>query len=408
MRRVTRLCGLCIGAVAVAVAAGCSSSGKSASSGGGTYTIPAIMSLTGSASVVGDPEHATLVALQDYVNAHGGVHGDKIAFEFQDNQSDPARAASIGAEDVAKHPAFILNGNLAAADVGVDQLATSSGPVIYDLSSADQAPPHSYIFTATQSVGDQIDGCLRYFKVAGHDRVATLVSNDTTGQHVAAALHRLLGGSDPALAGLTLAASETFDTTSLDATPQAVKIAAAHPQAIFMGATGSPVSVALKSLQSQGLSSVPVCSIDSNDNPTELEHLASILPSEFIVPAFLWQSNTATLPAGARSAVNQYTAAMAAAKSPPTPIGSGIWDAANILIDALRHLSLQATPAQVKAYIEGLHDYQGILGVYHFSGTDHSGIGVNGLVAVKWDPATKGFGTLSTPGMTALVTSGQS
>ena len=71
------------------------------------------------------------------------------------------------------------------------------------------------------------------------------------------------------------------------------------------------------------------------------------------------------------------------------------WDPALILIDALRHLGDNATAAQIKDYINGLHGFAGINGIYDFRGGDGHGIGENAVIIVKWNPANDSFSAVS-------------
>jgi hypothetical protein len=54
-------------------------------------------------------------------------------------------------------------------------------------------------------------------------------------------------------------------------------------------------------------------------------------------------------------------------------------------VEAYRHLGVKATAAQIKDYINHLHGFAGINGIYDFrDGTQH-GIGENAVVMVRWD-----------------------
>jgi hypothetical protein len=66
-----------------------------------------------------------------------------------------------------------------------------------------------------------------------------------------------------------------------------------------------------------------------------------------------------------------------------------------IILDAYRHLGDNATAAQFRAYINNLHGYAGINGIYDFrDGTQH-GVGENGVVIVRYNPANDAFPAVS-------------
>jgi len=71
------------------------------------------------------------------------------------------------------------------------------------------------------------------------------------------------------------------------------------------------------------------------------------------------------------------------------------WDPAGIIIDALRHVGTSATPQRVRDYIETLHDYAGITGIYDFRDGSQRGLTVQDVVMVRWNPETSGWSAAS-------------
>ncbi|MDP3429306.1 MAG: ABC transporter substrate-binding protein, partial [Desulfomicrobium sp.] len=56
--------------------------------GGDAIKIGAILSVTGPASFLGEPEKNTLVMLQEQINAAGGVNGQQVEVIIYDDESD--------------------------------------------------------------------------------------------------------------------------------------------------------------------------------------------------------------------------------------------------------------------------------------------------------------------------------
>ena len=67
--------------LALVLAAGCSKESE-------TLKIGAVLSVTGPASFLGEPEKNTLLMLQDDINAKGGVDGRKLEIIVYDDESD--------------------------------------------------------------------------------------------------------------------------------------------------------------------------------------------------------------------------------------------------------------------------------------------------------------------------------
>src|SRR5262249_49632962 len=94
----------CKGLIGVATAAMVSRAGLAA----GTYDINVVLPLTGSAAFVGQGQKDSLAALQDQINATGGVSGDKLNFIFRDDQTQPQLAVQLASQIVGSQPAVIM------------------------------------------------------------------------------------------------------------------------------------------------------------------------------------------------------------------------------------------------------------------------------------------------------------
>jgi hypothetical protein len=58
------------------------------------------------------------------------------------------------------------------------------------------------------------------------------------------------------------------------------------------------------------------------------------------------------------------------------------------MITALRSLGTDATATQIRDYIDNIHDFAGIAGVYDFRDGSHRGLTAKDVVVMHWD-ATK-------------------
>ena len=70
------------------------------------------------------------------------------------------------------------------------------------------------------------------------------------------------------------------------------------------------------------------------------------------------------------------------------------WDPAFVVVDALRHAGVTATPEVLRSYIAGMHDWAGIVGTYDFRSIPQRGIGRAGVALYQWDPASGEVTTL--------------
>jgi branched-chain amino acid transport system substrate-binding protein len=78
------------------------------------------------------------------------------------------------------------------------------------------------------------------------------------------------------------------------------------------------------------------------------------------------------------------------------------WDAALIVVAALRKLGPNATAEQIREFIANLTDFPGIDGIYDFKANPERGLGPDSAIAVTYDPEKKVWVWLTKPGGTPL------
>lgn len=386
--------------LAVVVAA-CGSASSSASSSTKTsstssssktlspYVINAIVSATGSAASVGAGEEAALKGAEAYVNSTGGIDGHPLHFAIQDNQSSPSVAASLAANLVAKKVPIIMAGTLGSTVAAVDGLVTSTGPLIYNLSPVNSGPAHSFIFADSASLPQLILASMVYAKDQGWTRIAALTTTDTSGVTGLKSLHAAL--AQPALSSIKIVANETFDPSSVSVASQLAVIKASHPQAVFEWSTGSPTETFFKDYSQAGMVNVPVLTGYGNAVPSVLERFGNSLPTYLYFANERFELGPTALSGAAATTTKAFYDEMKAQHSQPSANASLGWDPAMILVAALRHLGVNATPTQLKKYIESMKGFQGANGVYNFSPTNHRGFSATSLVMTQWEKQSNKF-----------------
>src|SRR5258708_13869799 len=234
-RRRTGLAALSVAALSVAGVAACGSSSGGSSPGGSSgsgsgYTMHASVSATGSAAFLGGEEKAALLALAKHVNATGGISGHPLTFDISDNQSTAATSVSLASPLVSQSP-ILLAGSLTTTDRPVDDLATSGGPVIYDLSPGDHPKPGSFVYSSSNSTTNQIAAFVNFAKAKGWTRVAAITSTDTSGQDGWTNISKAVAASNGAV---TVINHQTFGPTDVSVTTQLSKIKASNPHALVI------------------------------------------------------------------------------------------------------------------------------------------------------------------------------
>jgi branched-chain amino acid transport system substrate-binding protein len=401
-RRSAQVTALSVAALTAAAVAGCGSSASSSSSGSSSsrsaYTIHAILSLTGSASFLGDQEKAALQALATQVNASGGIDGHPLTFAISDNQSTASTAVSLATSLISTVP-ILIDGSLTTTDRPVDDLATSTGPVIWDMSPGDHPKIGSFVYSAGASTTSQTAAFVNFAESQGWKRIAAITSTDASGQDGWANIDKAVAASG---GKVTIATHQTFDPTAVSVTTQLATIKASNPQALFIWTTGTPLGTVLKGMQGLGMGSLPTMTTNGNASYSQLKGLDGEIPSQLYFPGAPYMVGASTLTGQTKTQVQTFTSAMSKATGQPVPSeGDALaWDPGRILVDAVKKYGVGATAAQIHTYIESLSSFPGIGGTYDFvhqPSSDNRGLGINSVYITQWSTSQNRWLPVSGP-----------
>ena len=356
--------------------------------------IDALLAQTGGASFLGSEEAATLKLVEAYVNAHGGIRGRPVQFVVTDEQSNPQTAVSLMNQIVARHPAAVIGTGFTATCKAIMPLVEANGPLLYCITPGVQPKPDSYVFSANVSTHDLAPVNLRFFREKGWKRVALISSTDATGQDFETGFNEAL--TRPEFKGMELVAREHFNTTDISVTAQMTRIKAANPQVVVMWATGTGFGTLLHGYHDAGLE-MPAAGGNGNLIWSQLQQFASFAPAElyFAAPRAIAEGGVG--PGPVRDAQTAYFAALKSASMRSDIPTTMAWDPAMILVDALRALGPDAPADRIRAYIEGLHSFAGILGIYDFRDKSQRGLGEQNAVMLRYDAAKNVVTTVSRP-----------
>ena len=339
-----------------AAAASASSSSSSTSNGlsatNKAYVIHAVVSETGQLSFLGSRSAKMLQAVQRSVNASGGIDGHSVVFDVKDNESSGQTAVSLVAPWLSEKVPFIINGNYAGSDKPVDALSGPTGPVIWDLSPVDTAPPNSNIFISGISYKLDIEACLNMMLSKGITRFALLNTTDASGVSSYPIVQSLL--KQPKYHALQLVSHETYAPTDVSVTTQMSVIKTSNPQAILVWTTGDPFGTALQAQHQLGLAALPDFTSAGNAVEAEMHHFSNVLPSHVYFPVAPLYLPPSSLPSGLRPVVATFQSLVAKAGGHPNDGWGLVYESTLVLISALKHLGLNATSAQLKDYLHPL------------------------------------------------------
>jgi len=357
--------------------------------------IDVIASQSGSFAFVGARIIDTLNVLQKVVNAQGGVNGRPVQFVYTDDQSSAVVAVQLANAAISRGAQVLLGPVSAAACAAVIPLVAANGPVNYCFSPVTVGPPGSYVFTAGAGTASNNVVMVRFFRSKGWKRVAILAATDAScrdGERYIDDALRLPENRD-----MQVVAREHFAPADLSVAAQVAQIKANAPQGILTCASGTIFGTVLHGLHDAGLD-VPTAASSANMVYAQLADYKSLVPRELYFAATRGIVPDGTLGKGpVKESQDRYFAAFRAAKVRPEFQATLAWDQTSIVIDAMRHAGNPPAAAKIHSYIESIHDYAGISGIYFFSDNSQRGIGENALQVYRWDAPHDTFVVVSRP-----------
>jgi branched-chain amino acid transport system substrate-binding protein len=356
------------------------------------FEINAIVPLTGSFSFIGQAEAGTLKVVEGIANRSGGINGRPIKFVIEDDASDPKTGVQLFNAVLAKNVAVVLGSTLVSTCNAFAALA-KEGPVVYCFSPGVHPAEGSYMFSGYLSTADLLAASSHYFRGRGWRRIAIITSNDATGQDAERGIDEAFNPAN----GETIVDRERFNVSDLSVAAQIAHVKASGAQALITWSNGTPMATILRDIVAAGLD-LPVEASGGNATYAQMKAYASFIPKDLYF-AFSSAMTPGQLPAGpAKTAVQQYQAAFAAAGTPTDNATGLAWDPAWLVIDAYRKLGTAATAEQIRAFIAGQRDWIGINGRYDFRAVPQRGVGANNVMVARWDAAKNTWIGVSKPG----------
>ena len=364
-----------------------------------TYDIHVIVPLTGGASFVGLGQQDVLNALAAEINKTGGVHGKPLRFVFGDDQTSPQVAVQLTTDVLAGKPApvVIMGSSLVGMCLAMAPLVADNGPVQYCLSPAIHPKAGGYVFSASSSSIDQIAAVVRYYRMKGWTKLATLMSTDGSGQDGDRAVDTVL--AYPENASMTKVDVEHFNPGDVSVSAQIANIKASGAQAMIAWTTGQPAATVFKGMVQDGLD-IPVAPTSGNQTFAAMAQWTDFLPKQLVLASALYPEHAGVLKLDPRIEKKQqemYAILKARNLRADNQVATS-WDAGLIVVAGLRQLPPNATATQLRDFIVNLKDFAGVDGVYDFTKYPERGLGPDGSTVTTYDVATKSWKWLSKPG----------
>ncbi len=331
----------------------------------------AVLSATGPASFLGEPEKNTLEMLAEELNAKGGLLGKKVEMIILDDETDVNKAVLAADRLLKKDQVVVVLGPTTSGNTLAikNKFAPASVPLI-SCAAAEKivVPVDPWVYKTPQSDRHAVKKILEHAKSKDYKKIAILTVSDGYGQAGREVLKELVPAE-----GFELVADEVYGPKDTDMTAQLTKIKGAGADAIICWGTNPGPAVVAKNRVQLGI-----------DTPLYMSH--GVASKKFIELAGD-AANGILLPAGKLTVAEQLPdddpqkpLLVKYAKEyqdkyniPVSSFGGYAYDAFMLAVKAIED-GKSADPKDIRDNLEKIKDFAGTGGVFTFSPEDHNGL----------------------------------
>ena len=334
--------------------------------------IGSVLSVTGPAAFLGDPELKTLQLYVDDLNKKGGVLGRPLQLVHYDDGSDANKANGFTKRLIEDDKVDVLvGGTTTGATMSSVPLAEKAGIPFISLAGAVVIiePVKKWVFKTPHTDRMAAEKVFEDMKKRGLTKVALLSETSGFGASGKKETEAVAGKY-----GITLVANETYGPKDTDMSPQLTKIKTTPGvQAVFVFGLGQGPAIVTKNYKQLGIT-LPLYQSHgvASDEFLKLAGPAAEgvrLPS----PAQLIPEK---LPANdpQKPIVTAYDKAYKAAyKTDVSTFGGYAYDGLMLAVDAIKRAG-STDKAKVRDALEATKGFVGTSGTFNMSPTDHMGL----------------------------------
>ena len=345
--------------------------------------IGSVLSITGPASYIGDPEAKTLQMYVDQLNANGGVIGRKLELVTYDDASDANKARTLATRLTERDNVVAMIGG-STTGTTMAMIPVFEGAQLPFMSLAGSVniiePVRKYVFKSPHT--DRM-GCEKIFadmKKRNITKVALIAGTDGFGTSMREQCLKVVGNY-----GIQVVSDQTYGAADTDMTPQLTKIKGTPGvQAILnTGASGQGAAVLTRNYGQLGMTNIPMYQNNGVASKAYIELSGPAAEGVRLPAAALLVANKLPASDPQKPVVLAYTAMFEKATGQPvSTFGGGAYDGLMIVVDAIRKAN-SADPEKIRDAIEKTKGFVGTAGIVNLSATDHLGLKVDAFRMVE-------------------------
>ncbi|MFQ3573019.1 MAG: ABC transporter substrate-binding protein [Thermodesulfovibrionales bacterium] len=337
------------------------------------YKIGAILSITGAASFLGEPEKNTLIMLKEQINKAGGINGVPIDVIIEDSKSDETQAVLSAKKLLDKDKVLAIIGpSTTGESMAVIPIMTQAKtPLISCAAGAGITQPVNeryWIFKSPQYDTSAAEVIFGYLKKKGINKVGIITVTTGFGDSGRKALLDIAPKYS-----ISIVADERYGPKDSDMTTQLAKIKNSGAQAVINWSIGPGQVVVTKNWHTLKMG-IPLIHSHGWGSKKNID-LAGKAAEGVIAPLsriVVWDKIPDKHPQKAilKKYATEYEARF---KSEPGAFGGYAYDAFMMLVEALKKVGPDRQ--KIRDYLENnITNWPGISGIFNMSPKDHCGL----------------------------------
>jgi branched-chain amino acid transport system substrate-binding protein len=334
--------------------------------------IGSVLSVTGPASFLGDPEKRTLEIYVDEINAKGGVNGQKLQLVVYDDggSADNARTFATRLVEEDKVVAMV-GGSTTGTTLAMVQIFEEARIPFISLAGAIQIvePVRKWVFKTPHTDKMACEKIFGDLKRRSLTKVALISGTDAFGKSM-----RDQCVAVAPKAGITVVTEENYGPRDSDMTPQLTNIRnKAEVQAVINPGFGQGPAIVTRNYRQLGIT-LPLYQSHGVASKQFIELAGPAAEGVRLPAAALLVADKLAANDPQKSVVENYSRTYKAKTGQAvSTFGGHAYDGFMILVEAMQRAK-SADPAKVRDEIERTKGYVGTGGIVKMSATDHMGL----------------------------------
>jgi len=361
------------------------------------YSVGAVLSVTGGASFLGEPERNTVKMVEEWVNAAGGIQGHPLKVIVEDTKSEEAQAVLAVRKLLDKDKVTVIIGPTTTGEsmAVVPIMEKAQTPLISCAAALSIVTPkdemdrilsskslemtkkqNKWIFKTPQTDASAVEAIYDHMKKKGISKIAIITVTAGFGDLGRQELIRVAR-----VYGISIVADERYGPKDSDMTAQLTKIKGTDAQAVVNWSIGPPCVIVTKNWKQIDMK-IPLYQSHGFGSKRYLELAGGaaegiICPLGRVVVAEIIKADHPQ-----KAVVMKYkTEYEKRFKAEVSTFGGHAYDAICMAVDALK--AVGPNKAKIRDYLETkIKNWPGTGGIFNMSPQDHTGLNKDAFVMI--------------------------